>query len=73
MQGFIFRLIVSVEFVLEWMGDLFHRLKYDGWIAGDSVQASSVCPFPIIEVKCVMWSVVCHPMTFRTFPSEASF
>ncbi len=55
------------------MGDVIHRLKYDGWIAGDSVQAFSVHPFPIIEVKCVMWYVLCRPMTFRTFPSEASF
>ncbi len=55
------------------MGDVIHRLKYDGWIAGDSVQAFSVHPFPIIEVKCVMWYVLCRPMTFGTFPSEASF
>lgn len=49
------------------------RLKYDGWIAGDSVQASSVYPFPVIEVKCVMWSVLCRPMTFRKQVSKESF
>lgn len=71
MQGFIFRLIVSVVFGLEWLGDIIHRLKYDGWIAGDSVQASSVYPFTMIEVKHDV--AMCRPVTVRTFPSEVSF